>query len=108
MFFLRTRTQPRFRPPIRFRSDDTLDVARLRDADWILTTYETLTDHERSFARIPYSVVLFDEMQKVKAPDTLNTKAAQALNADFVIGLTGTPIENRMEDLWCLFDRLIP
>jgi superfamily II DNA or RNA helicase len=88
--------------------DDTLDVAQLRDADWILTTYETLTDHERSFARIPYSVVLFDEMQKVKAPDTLNTKAAKALNADFVMGLTGTPIENRMEDLWCLFDRLIP
>ncbi len=88
--------------------DDTLDVAQLREADWILTTYETLTDHERSFARIPYSVVLFDEMQKVKAPDTLNTKAAKALNADFVIGLTGTPIENRMEDLWCLFDRLIP
>lgn len=88
--------------------DDTLDVSKLREADWILTTYETLTDHERSFARIPYSVVVFDEMQKIKAPDTLNTKAAKALNADFVIGLTGTPIENRMEDLWCLFDRIIP
>ncbi|TKV80126.1 DEAD/DEAH box helicase [Bradyrhizobium elkanii] len=87
---------------------DTLDVVQLREADWILTTYETLTDHERSFARIPYSVVLFDEMQKIKSPDTLNTKAAKALNANFVVGLTGTPIENRMEDLWCLFDRLIP
>ncbi|WP_439359946.1 DEAD/DEAH box helicase [Bradyrhizobium sp. DASA03007] len=90
------------------RDQDTLDVVRLREADWILTTYETLTDHERSFARIAYPVVLFDEMQKIKSPDTLNTKAAKALNADFVIGLTGTPIENRMEDLWCLFDRLIP
>ncbi|WGS18960.1 MULTISPECIES: DEAD/DEAH box helicase [unclassified Bradyrhizobium] len=87
---------------------DTLDVAQLREADWILTTYETLTDHERSFARVAYSVVLFDEMQKIKSPDTLNTKAAKALNAEFVIGLTGTPIENRMEDLWCLFDRLVP
>ncbi|MDR3468142.1 MAG: DEAD/DEAH box helicase [Xanthobacteraceae bacterium] len=87
---------------------DTLDVAQLREADWILTTYETLTDHERSFARIAYPVVIFDEMQKIKSPDTLNTKAAKALNADFVIGLTGTPIENRMEDLWCLYDRLIP
>jgi len=46
-------------------------------------------------------------MQKVKAPDTLNTKAAKALNADFVMGLTGNRL-NRMEDLWCLFDRLIP
>ena len=92
------------------RSDpgETLDVARLREADWILTTYETLTDHELAFARIPYPVVIFDEMQKVKAPDSLNTKAARALNADFVLGLTGTPIENRMEDLWCIFDRIVP
>lgn len=92
------------------RSDpgETLDRARLREADWILTTYETLTDHELAFASIPYPVVIFDEMQKVKAPDTLNTKAAKALNADFVLGLTGTPIENRMEDLWCIFDRIVP
>lgn len=86
----------------------TLDVERLRAADWILTTYETLTDHEQAFARIRYSLVLLDEMQKIKAPDTLNTKAAKALNADFVLGLTGTPIENRLEDLWCIMDRLTP
>ncbi|WP_156311817.1 DEAD/DEAH box helicase [Methylobacterium platani] len=97
------------RPPDQ-RTDpgETLDVGRLRAADWILTTYETLTDHEQAFARIRYALVLFDEMQKVKAPDTLNTKAAKALNADFVLGLTGTPIENRLEDLWCIMDRLTP
>jgi SNF2 family DNA or RNA helicase len=95
-------------PSRRADPGETLDVARLRDADWILTTYETLTNHERAFAPIHYAVVLFDEMQKVKAPDTLNTKTAKTLNADFVLGLTGTPVENRMEDLWCIFDRLIP
>jgi superfamily II DNA or RNA helicase len=95
-------------PSRRDEPGETLDVAELRDADWILTTYETLTDHERAFARVPYGVVVFDEMQKVKGPDTLNTKAARTLNADFVLGLTGTPIENRMEDLWCIFDRLVP
>ena len=87
---------------------ETLDVQRLRDADWILTTYETLTEHERAFARIDYAVIVFDEMQKLKAPDTLNTKAAKVMKADFVLGLTGTPIENRMEDLWCIFDRIVP
>lgn len=87
---------------------ETLDRRQLRDADWILTTYETLTDHERAFAPIEYGLIVFDEMQKVKAPDTLNTKAARAMNADFVLGLTGTPIENRMEDLWCIFDRVTP
>ncbi|WP_316213434.1 DEAD/DEAH box helicase [Bradyrhizobium sp. SZCCHNR2034] len=88
--------------------EDALDVDRLRDADWILTTYETLADNHRAFARVPCSIVIFDEMQKVKSPGTINTHAAKALNADFVLGLTGTPIENRLEDLWCIMDRVAP
>ena len=88
--------------------EDALDVERLRDADWILTTYETLADNHRAFARVPCSVVIFDEMQKVKSPGTINTHAAKAINADFVLGLTGTPIENRLEDLWCIMDRVAP
>jgi superfamily II DNA or RNA helicase len=88
--------------------EDALDVDRLRSADWILTTYETLADNHRAFARVPCSIVIFDEMQKVKSPGTINTHAAKALNADFVLGLTGTPIENRLEDLWCIMDRVAP
>jgi superfamily II DNA or RNA helicase len=88
--------------------EDALDVDRLRSADWILTTYETLADNHRAFARVPCSIVIFDEMQKVKSPGTINTHAAKAMNADFVLGLTGTPIENRLEDLWCIMDRVAP
>ncbi|WP_445466509.1 DEAD/DEAH box helicase [Faunimonas sp. B44] len=88
--------------------EDALDVQALRDADWILTTYETLADNHRAFARVGYPVVVFDEMQKVKSPSTINTHAAKAVNADFVVGLTGTPIENRLEDLWCIMDRVFP
>lgn len=88
--------------------EDALDVAHLREADWILTTYETLADNHRAFARIPYSVVVFDEMQKIKEPGSINTRSAKTLNADFVLGLTGTPVENRLEDLWSIFDRLAP
>jgi SNF2 family DNA or RNA helicase len=88
--------------------EDALDVDSLRKAGWILTTYETLADNHRAFARIAFSVAVFDEMQKVKAPGTINTHAAKAMNADFVIGLTGTPIENRLEDLWCIMDRVAP
>jgi superfamily II DNA or RNA helicase len=98
----------RLDPARRVDPGETLDVQRLRDADWILTTYETLTEHELVFARIDYAVIVFDEMQKLKAPDTLNTKAAKVMKADFVLGLTGTPIENRMEDLWCIFDCIVP
>lgn len=88
--------------------EDSLDVARLRDVDWILTTYETLADNHRAFARVPYSVIVFDEIQKIKEPGSINTRSAKTLNADFVLGLTGTPIENRLEDLWSIFDRIAP
>ena len=88
--------------------EDALDITALRGADWILTTYETLATYHRVFARVPYSVGVFDEMQKVKSPDTHNTTAIKTLNVDFVVGMTGTPIENRLEDLWCILDRVGP
>ena len=85
-------------------ADNSIDLDQLRSAEWILTTYETLADNHRSFARVPYSVVVFDEMQKIKEPGSINTRSAKTLNVDFVIGLTGTPIENELEDLWSIFD----
>jgi SNF2 family DNA or RNA helicase len=74
----------------------------------VLTTYETLANYHRAFARVAFPVAIFDEMQKIKSPATINTHAAKAMNADFVLGMTGTPIENRIEDLWCLMDRVAP
>ena len=86
----------------------TLDTKALFDTDWVLTTYETMRDHHISLARIQFSCVVFDEMQKIKNPKSMMTNSAQALNGDFTIGLTGTPIENSLADLWTLFDTLMP
>ena len=88
--------------------ENALDLDALRNADWILTTYETLADNHRAFARVPYSVVVFDEMQKIKEPGSINARSSKTINADFVLGLTGTPIENKLEDLWAIFDRIAP
>jgi len=100
----------KFRNPDEYAREqgETLNWRHLAEHDWVLTTYETLADNHVSFARIKFSAVLFDEMQKVKDPGTLNTWAAKAVNADFVLGLTGTPIENRIEDLWSIMDRVFP
>jgi hypothetical protein len=86
----------------------TLDQQRLRDADWVVTTYETLRDYHLSFAAVRFACVVFDEMQKVKSPSSLLTRTAKTLNAEFVLGLTGTPIENHLADLWCIMDILYP
>lgn len=88
--------------------ESVLDREQLQQADWILTSYETLRDYQISFGLIPFSVVVFDEAQKIKTPGTLMTEAAKAVNADFTITMTGTPVENRLADLWCIVDTAQP
>lgn len=78
------------------------------DAKIVLTTYETLRDQELSLARQHWSIVICDEAQKIKNPAALVTQAAKALKADFRVACTGTPVENSLTDLWCLFDFVQP
>jgi len=85
-----------------------LDRARLASASVILTTYETLANYHISFAGMRFPLVVFDEIQKLKTPTTINTHAAKTVNADFVVGLTGTPVENNLTELWSIMDRLHP
>lgn len=88
-------------------SDDgmpTLDQARLRAADWVLTTYETLRDYDRDFGAVKFAVLLADEAQKVKTPGARVTDSLKGMNADFRVAMTGTPVENRLADLWCIVD----
>ncbi|MDC4944955.1 SNF2-related protein [Acinetobacter baumannii] len=74
------------------------------DADIVLTTYETMRDLEFSLARVDWGIMVCDEAQKIKVPTAMVTKAAKAQKADFKIACTGTPVENSLTDLWCLFD----
>ena len=85
-----------------------LDREKLREESCILTTYETLANYHISFAGIGYPLVVFDEIQKLKTPTTINTHAAKTLNIEFVVGLTGTPVENNLSELWSIMDRLHP
>ena len=85
-----------------------LDSEKIRQSNLVLTTYETLRDYHHSFAAIPFSVVVFDEMQKAKNPTSQIARAVKVINARFRIGLTGTPIENSLTDLWAIIDALLP
>lgn len=79
-----------------------------RDAAFVLTTYETLRDYQLSLAREHWGVLVCDEAQKIKTPSAMVTRAAKAMQADFKIACTGTPVENSLADLWCLFDFFQP
>ena len=79
-----------------------------RQAGAVLTTYETLRDYHFSFARTRFGLIVYDEIQKLKNPASQMTRAAKTLNAAFVLGMTGTPVENRLQDLWSLMDVIAP
>ena len=85
-----------------------LDERALIEADWVLTTYETLRDYQHSFGRINWAAGVFDEAQKIKNPGARVTDAALAMNVDFAVLMTGTPVENRTADVWSLLDRAEP
>lgn len=74
----------------------------------VLCTYQTLRDYQFSLSRIDWGIVAFDEAQNIKNPNTLQTRAAKALKADFKLLATGTPVENSLADFWCLIDTAQP
>lgn len=85
-----------------------LDSGAWRQAGVVLTTYETLRDYHFSFARTRFGIIIYDEIQKLKNPASQMTRAAKTLNSTFVLGMTGTPVENRLQDLWSLMDVVAP
>ncbi|MCR5894319.1 MULTISPECIES: SNF2-related protein [Burkholderia] len=78
------------------------------DAKVVLTTYETLRDLEFSFAAQKWSLMVCDEAQRIKNPAAMVTRAAKKQNVAFRIACTGTPVENSLADMWCLFDYVQP
>jgi len=74
----------------------------------VLTTYETLRDLEFSLAAQHWSIMVCDEAQKIKNPNALVTRSAKKQNVRLKIACTGTPVENSLADLWCLFDFIQP
>jgi hypothetical protein len=79
----------------------------LEGVDLAITTYGSLL-RATWMANIPWRLVILDEAQAIKNPDAKQTRAVKNLKADARISLTGTPVENRLGDLWSLFDFINP
>lgn len=90
-----------------------LDLRRLQRYRVVITNYETLKNYQHSFAYFQdgkpiWSVIVSDEAQEYKIPSSKISHAMKALKADFQIACTGTPVENRLLDLWNLCDTIQP
>ena len=82
-------------------------AAAFRDIDVVVTSYGMLLRQDW-LTEIRWQLAVLDEAQAIKNPAARQTKAVKRLQADARIVLTGTPVENRLSDLWSLFDFLCP
>ena len=79
----------------------------LNNRDIVVTTYATLL-RQQWLQDIDWDVIILDEAQAIKNPAAQQTKTIKTLKSRARIALTGTPVENRLGDLWSLFDFLSP
>ena len=78
------------------------------EADVILTSYAILRNDIEQLQEIEWEAVVLDEAQAIKNPKSYTAQAAFSLNAKFRLTLTGTPIENRLNELWSQMHFLCP
>ncbi len=80
---------------------------RLTGVDLVITSYGSLL-RIPSLLTIPWQLAVLDEAQAIKNPGARQTRAAKQIHARARIVLTGTPVENRLGDLWSIFDFINP
>ncbi len=84
-----------------------LDLEKIRENRVVITNYDTVKNYQHSLAKIPWTVIVTDEAQEFKIQNQ-KSDALKALKAHFRIVATGTPVENRLLDLWNLVDFMHP
>ena len=80
----------------------------MADNDIVITSYGLIRQDKALFKNTKWSRLIIDEAQNIKNPSSAQTKIIYSLCANSRIALTGTPIENRLMDLWSLFNFLNP
>ncbi|MGB3494808.1 MAG: DEAD/DEAH box helicase [Elainellaceae cyanobacterium] len=105
----------RFAPDLRVgihhgdkRSHGKKFVSDATQKDLVITSYALAFRDEKTLGMVEWQGVVLDEAQNIKNPEAKQSQAVRKLNSDFRIALTGTPIENRLSELWSIIDFLNP
>lgn len=77
-------------------------------ADVVITSYALLRRDEEFLQKYEFAYVILDEAQNIKNPMSATARAAKKLRSERRLALTGTPIENRLSEIWSIFDFLSP
>ncbi|WP_082673769.1 MULTISPECIES: DEAD/DEAH box helicase [unclassified Lysinibacillus] len=88
----------------RAKDEDFKELVTAEKPHVILSTYGTVSQDTEFLQNIEWATVVLDEAQNIKNMQTLQSKAIRKLLGDHHIALTGTPVENRLSELWAIFD----
>lgn len=78
------------------------------DYDLLITSYALVRNDQLIYEALPLDICIIDEAQHIKNPMSKTAKAIKSLNIKRKFALTGTPIENRLLELWSIFDFIMP
>ncbi len=83
-------------------------IGKIGEYDIVLTSYELLKRDKDLYKDLEFHYQVIDEAQYIKNHFTQNARAVKSITSKHRFALTGTPIENRLSELWSIFDFLIP
>ncbi|NDJ22879.1 DEAD/DEAH box helicase family protein [Nostoc sp. B(2019)] len=83
-------------------------VEAAKKHDLVITSYSLIHRDIKSLQSLSWQAIVLDEAQNVKNPDAKQSQAVRQLEAGFRVALTGTPVENRLQELWSILDFLNP
>lgn len=105
----------RFAPELRVvvhhgtgRAEGSAFVEQALRSDLVISTYGLVRRDLKDLVRVRWANVIIDEAQNIKNPVTKQARAVRRLQADFRLALTGTPVENRLSELWSIMAFLNP
>jgi non-specific serine/threonine protein kinase len=90
------------------RLTDKEFIQEAQKADLVITTYALATRDQQLLTEVTWGKLVLDEAQNIKNPDTKQTKAIRSFAVQSRIALTGTPVENRLSELWSIMEFLNP
>ncbi|BAU12931.1 protein splicing site [Leptolyngbya sp. NIES-3755] len=90
------------------RSQNQAFVKAAQSANLIITSYTLVQRDLRTLKLVPWQGIVLDEAQNIKNAEAKQSQAVRELEAEFRIALTGTPVENRLTELWSILDFLNP
>jgi superfamily II DNA or RNA helicase len=94
--------------PVRLFHGPSRSLKGFKSGGIVLTTYDILFRSTEDLIERDWAVVVFDEAQRIKNPRTKAARAARKIPTKFRVALTGTPLENRLLELWSVVDLILP